>query len=276
MKILGIYASFILVTFSAFSKNFEGTIKWKISMEIKSPKMKSQMEAYKKQMEDPNFRDQLKEMEAQMKDPQMQQLFEANPQLKAQMTKMMEVSQSGDIHDMIPKEMTVKTKNQDVVLQVEGGMAKGETLFLSGKNETYLVDRKNKTYSLLQDDDKSIEQKQPHIKVTKTENSKTILGFSCNHYLMEFSRQGVSVTQSVWTTTSIDGINLKPLANQKFGKQDPFFFNEKIDGIPLMVEVNTPDAEMRVEVFEIKKESLSKEIFEIPSDFVLKPLSFNY
>lgn len=259
-KIFGLLL--VMVTVSLHAQNFEGTITWSINTEIKDPKMKAQMEQAQRQMNDPAMQKQMKEMQERMNDPQMKAMMESNPQMKAQMEKMMNMS-SGGMESMMPKSLVIKIKNQNTLTQMEGGMMTGEILYLKDKEQSYHVDRENKTYSVL---GKGESEKPMEAKVTKTTETATLLGYKCTKYKVDMTEQGKSITQYIWATTDLKGIDMSGLSKQKMNGGKSIFYGE-IDGVPLKVQMSMPEMEMTMEAKEIKKGSLPSNEFVIPSNF---------
>ncbi len=246
------------------AQNFEGSIAWDIKTEIRDPKMKAQMEQAQKQMNDPATQKKMKEMQAQMNDPQFKAMMESNPQMKAQMEKMMSMASSGNMTDMIPRSMTVKIKNGNSLTRMEGGMLSGEILYLKEKSVTYHIDKENKTYSSLgKATDNGDASKAT---VTNTGESEKILGYSCQKYKVDMQEKGKPLTQWIWATTEIKGIDMKGFASQGVRGNRPSFYTE-IDGVPLKIEMTMPEMDMVMEASAVKKESLSAGDFTIPSGF---------
>src|SRR5689334_19749683 len=108
----------LLCCVKAFAQNFEGTIKWSMKTEITDPKQKAQMEAAQKQLNDPAVQAQMKEMQAKMNDPQMKAMMENNPQLKAQMERVMGGAAGGDVNSMMPKGFIIKIKGKDAITRM--------------------------------------------------------------------------------------------------------------------------------------------------------------
>ena len=262
---------FTLLSVTAFPQNFEGTIKWSLKMEITDPKHKAQMEEAQKKLSDPKTQAQMKEMQAKMNDPQFKAMMESNPQMKAQMEKMMSGMQQngGDLGSMMPKELVIKIKDQNSLVKMDGGMFSSEMLYLKGKDQTYSLDRQNKTYSIL-NTPVNTERKSPAMdyKVTKTSETATILNHVCTKYIVEASSNGTKkMMQYIWATTEIKDFDLKSLAKQRVGNSGHKLFYESIDGVPLRTEMMMQEATMTMEATEIKRESLDAAIFIIPADF---------
>jgi len=247
--------------------SFEGTIKWSIKMEITDPATKARMAEAEKQMNDPATQAKMKEMEKQMNDPQFKAMMDANPQMKAQMEQSMKMMQGGGVKSMMPTSFTVKIKGKNSSAQMEGGLMGGmEILNLTDKNQSYSLDRKNKTYSKVPQGNNDPQKTKPEIKVTKTNETAKILNHTCTKTIVEITQNGKTMKNFYWTTTEIKDLDLKSLAKQNSG-HNQYMFYENIEGVPLKMEMTMPEGSMIMEAKEIKKESLSASLFEIPADF---------
>jgi hypothetical protein len=266
MKKIVILLIFLSAT-KLFAQNFEGTIKWIAKVEITDPKRKAQLADAQKQMSDPANQAKMKQLEAQLKDPQFKAMMENNPQLKAQIEKMMGAMQSGDINSMFPTGMTIKIRNEDVLSKFEGGVFAQEMLFIKSKDQSYTIDREGKTYSVLsQPQKKESTSSTPAPKVTKTNETKKILNYTCTKYIVETTSNGKTVAQNVWATTEIKDFDFKSLSKQRVGKDQALFY-ENIDGVPLKMTMDVEGMQIDFEVSEIKKGSLNPAEFTIPADF---------
>jgi len=242
------------------AQNFEGTISWTIKTDIKDAKMKAQMEEAQQQMNDPAMQAQMKQMQEQMNDPQMKAMMESNPQMKAQMEKVMKMASGGGMNDMFPTGMTVKIKNQNSLTRMEGGMMIGDILYMSEKGQSYRVDRENKTYSVLGGGNGNAKD----AKVTKTTESVSILGYKCQKYQVEMTEQGKKITQYIWATTELKGMDMRSMGDEKMSNSAIY---KEIDGFPLKMQMSMPEMEMIMEAKEVKKQSLPASEFIIPSSF---------
>lgn len=259
----------LLFAAKAYAQNFEGTIKWTMKMDFTDPNQKAKMEDAQKKMNDPANQAKMKEMQEKMNDPQFKAMMDNNPQMKAQMEMAMKMMQSGDISSMIPKGMTIEIKNKNSLTKMEGGAFTNEILHLTDKDQTYSIDRKNKTYSLFNApaSDKK-DQTEPTVKVTKTSETMKILGYNCTKYVVEYTERGQTMTQNIWTTTDIKDIDYKAMAKQSAsaGRNQHMYF-DKVDGVPMRVEIKTPEANVVMEVADIKRESLPASDFALPADY---------
>jgi hypothetical protein len=268
-KILILLFAFSLV--AAKGQNFEGVITWKITSEITDPKMKAQMAEAQKKMNDPAAQAQMKEMQEKMNDPEFKAMMESNPQLKAQMEAAMKMMQGGDVNSMMPSGMVIKIKNQNTLMLFDGGMIKMETLYLKDKDATYKIDRSAKTYSAIppykEDPNNKVD-----IKVTKTSETTKVLDYSCTKSIVDITSKGHTMQYFVWTTTAIKEFDLKALARQRMGQGESSFY-DKLDGVPLKTEMQSPQGKMTMECSEIKKQSLSSSDFSLPAGFKEVPYS---
>jgi len=268
----------VSVTF-AKAQNFEGIINWKIDMEITDPKMKAQMEEAQKTMSDPAHQAQMKEMMEKMNDPQVKAMMDANPQMKAQMEKAMKMVQGGDLGSMVPKAYSIKIKNQNSLISMDGGMmANTDMLYLKDKNTTYKIDRENKTYSTIPQHDANDKASKIESKVTKTSETAKVLGHNCTKYIVDITMEGGhTMQQFYWTTTEIKDIDIKSMSSQRAAssKQAMFYdVYDKLDGVPLKMEMFTPQGKMTMEVVELKRVTLPASDFAIPAGFKEVPNSF--
>lgn len=265
MKKLSILAVLLLAVFASRAQSFEGTIKWAMKMDITDPATKAKMEEANKKMADPANQAKIKEMQAKMNDPQMKAMMDANPQMKAQMESAMKMMAGGDLNSMIPKGMIVKLKGDNSLVTMEGGMMdKAEVLYQKDKDQSVRIDNANKTYTIMASKSSSTEPA-TQAKVTKTSETKKILNYTCTKYIVEStSSQGKPTQQIFWTTKEI-AVDMKSLANHRAGREK--FFYDNIDGVPLEIEMSTPEGKMTMEATEIKKESLAASLFQIPAGY---------
>ena len=273
MKKLLFTAVLLVLVIGSRAQSFEGIIKWSMAMEITDPATKAKMDEAQKKMSDPANQTKMKEMQARMNDPQFKAMMDSNPQLKAQMEAAMKAMQSGDINSMMPKGFTLEIKNGNTLTKMEGGMMdKMEILYLKDKKQSYQLDRTAKTYSVLPTSSDQTNTPQD-VKVTKTSETAKILNYNCTKYIAESTLNGKPTKQILWATTEIKDIDLKSMAQQRVGNQQTLYY-DKIDGVPLKVEMATHEGKIMIEVTSIKRQSLSAANFTIPSDFKEVPLAF--
>jgi hypothetical protein len=218
-------------------------------------------------MNDPATQAQMKAMKEKMNDPQFKAMMESNPQMKAQIERMLKMTESGDMDSFMPKGYTLKIKDQNTLTQMEGGvMGNMEILYLHNKKMTYRIDREAKTYSPMTTT-MSDTVKRPEVKITKTSETTKILNYPCTKYIAVSTIHGQHVEQVFWTTTAIKDLDMKSLAHQRVGNNQQAMFYDKIEGVPLKMEMKQAQATMIMEVVELKKQSLPSSDFVIPAGF---------
>jgi hypothetical protein len=247
------------------AQSFEGIMTWKISAEMDAAS-KANMDAMQQKMNDPATQAQMAEMKEKMNDPEFKKMMESNPQLKAQMEQMMKMSEGGgNMSSLMPKAYVIKIKDQNVLTHMEGGMIGNiDVLFLPNKNTTYKINREAKTYSVMSGSDTT---QLKDVKITKTSETTKILNYTCTKYIALSTVQGHTLQQILWATTEIKGLDMKSLARHSVGNGQQKMFYEKIDGVPLKIELKDPKFGMTMEVVELKKQSLPASDFEIPKDY---------
>jgi hypothetical protein len=270
-----------ILTTSLHAQTFEGTIRWSFKTEITDPAMKQKMEQAKTQMADPKNQAQMKELEQKMKDPQFQKMMEQNPQLKAQMEKMIAAQQSGGgggMESMMPKAFIIKAKAGNTITKIEGGMMESEILYLKDKDQRYSIKRDAKTYSPLPKGEAKADTAKPHVKVTKTKETAKILNYNCTKYIVESTdpkNTSFTAPQSIWATTEIKDIDPKAFAKASVGKGQKITY-DGIEGFPMRITMNSKEMNMAMEVVEINKAALNSSDFAIPAGFTETKTSGGY
>ena len=256
---------FLLTCTIAGAQSFEGVMVWKMNMQMDEA-TKAQMDAAQAKMNDPATQAQMKELKEKMNDPEFKKMMESNPQMKAQMEQMIKMAEGGgDMSSMLPKSLTIKIKDQNTLTKMEGGMMSNiEMLYLKNKNTTYKINREGKTYSVLTGSDT---MKLSNVKITKTSETAKILNYTCTKYVAESTLQGRPVQQIFWATTAIKDLDFRSMSRQRFGQGQQSMFYDKIEGVPLKIEMKSDQFGMTMEVTELKKQSLSASDFTVPKDY---------
>lgn len=95
-----------------------------------------------------------------------------------------------------------------------------------------------------------------NIKVIKGEETKTILGYVCNEYIVEFTKDGVVLKMKFFTSEKVSALH-----------QQASTFGNDFKGFPMYMEmtINQMGMDMLVtsEVTEIKKEEVSSDKFDM-------------
>ncbi|HEY0262200.1 MAG TPA: DUF4412 domain-containing protein [Chitinophagales bacterium] len=252
---------FALMTISVFAQTFEGSIKWAIQLNL-SP-------AAQKQIAELSSPENIAKMQAMFSSPQMKAMLEKNPEMKA----AFEAMQNGGnpFANLLPKAIASKVKADKTYTNMEGGITNGEYIFTPKEN--LKLNRLEKTYSAIPKSDAD-EKNKPDVKVEKTTETSSILGYTCTKYIVTMQEKGQNVTANVWATNDVKGIDIKAMAKQRAGKTSLFY--EEIDGFPMRIETVLPQdaGSATVEVTELKNESVADSYFVVPSEFKEVALSY--
>ncbi|CAN5447320.1 hypothetical protein BH09BAC3_BH09BAC3_32460 [soil metagenome] len=272
MKKSMLLALLLLVFFESKSQIFEGTVKWTMKMDISDPKLKAQMAEAEAKMNDPKMKAEIKAMQDQLNDPKMKAMMDANPAMKAQIESQMKMMSGGGGvgNGMTPSGITMKMKGGNVLSKMDGGMMSGmETLFIKDKSQTVNLDRSNKTYTILSSagSNPAKNGKTADVKFTKTGETTKILGYNCTKYIAMITDDGKTVNENFWTTTEIKDFDMNALSAQRMGARGREMLPAGLEGVPLRIEMSTPEGSMIMEVAELKRETLSASDFVIPSDY---------
>jgi hypothetical protein len=193
--------------------------------------------------------------------------------MKAQMEAALKMMKGGgDMNSMTPKAFVIKIKGPNAITNMDMGIMKMETLYLSDKNTSYKIDREAKTYSPMPQNKEDPNNK-VDVKVTKTSETAKVLDYPCTKYIIAITSKGQTMQQFVWTTTAIKDIDIKSLARQRTGSSQLSMFYEQMEGIPLKSEMVMPQGKMSMEATEIKRQSLPASDFALPSGFKEVPFS---
>lgn len=272
---------FHLVVFSlvfplvARAADFEGTLQWSFKAEITDPALKAEMAEGQREMADPA---QLAEMKAMLEDPEMKAMMAQNPQMRAAIeaqVKMAEgaAGQSGDmITALMPKSMTLRAKDGRTHTQTEGGAMPMEFIGRTDPLETILINREARTFSKVPHDDAKDLTEKSDYRVTKTQKTTKILGYTCTQYLVEVTQDGQLMKGIFWATSDIPGLAASSLLNARVGGGEDAFMKE-IDGVPLKMEMTLPQMKMMIEATSIRAGRVPDSVFEIPADFTETPFA---
>jgi hypothetical protein len=240
--------------------------------EIADPAMRREMQDAEAQMSSPKMQAQMREAQEAMNSPQMQEMMKQNPQMRAMIEAQMgalkrpAAKSGGGFGGMMPEGFVLKTKGLRTLVAVQGGMMASEVLTWSDKNVAYQLNREQQTYRLLPQGTDAKESPDA-FKITRTSDTAKVLGYTCTRYLVE-SRQGRErVNYSIWATKEIKGFDPAKLRSLRMGREKGPNFMSQLDGVPMKMEMGTPEAKMTMEVTAITPGRLPDSTFELPSNF---------
>lgn len=258
------------------AQDFQGTITWKMSAELTDPAMRAQMDSASQQMADPATQAKLAQAQAAMQNPQMQAMMAQNPQMKAMIEKQLAALNGAGagggaggnmMSGLFPKGFTVEVKDGNSLTKIDGGARPMETLTVAPAGTTYLLDTTAKTYRKLSLPAASGDPaKKP--RVTPTMETAKIMNYSCTKYLVEIPGGRENMLATVWATKDIPGMSAKQLSHVQMGGRDSGSnFMAEIDGLPVKMEMTTPQAKITMELVSVTPVRLDDSRFRLPPDY---------
>ncbi len=184
---------------------------------------------------------------------------------------------SDQMAGMLPEKMIIKFGENGLSMVMQGGMmaqAMGKTVVNGESGEAFMIRASEKTIYIMSTDD--IEAQAANVdnaEISKTEETKEIMGYPCTKYLQTISSQGMSITQSIWITEKLVAQDYQGKAFKGIVSQSGMNLNMK--GFPLLIEMDMPGMpiKLKLEVTNIAFEKIDPAEFEKPSGYTEKPFS---
>ncbi|MCS6824019.1 MAG: DUF4412 domain-containing protein [Cytophagaceae bacterium] len=281
MKSISVTLLFFTITICTSAQTFEGTIHWKLEFQM-SGKTKQELEKSYEILQSSEMKKQLEMMQEQLQaNPELKKQLENNPQFQALMNMLKNSSQNenskNDYTSLFPSSIITKLKSDNVLTIMKGGMFPMETLYLKSTDETYIIQHDQKKYSKIpKEKPASANKTKPAYTIKKTNETENILNYTCKKFIVEYSSEGKSYTQHIWTTNDIQGLNNKSLSKIKFSSKQPVFSYDEIEGMPLKIQIYSEEGTMIMQVIEINTAALSSAEFKIPDGYKETPISSIY
>jgi hypothetical protein len=230
------------------AQEFNGTLQWSARIEFLDPQMAM--------------------VQAAMKNPEMLSLLLQNPQLRGMLeSKLGPLNANGGATSLFPTGGTLFIKGQRALLKTEGGLVSREVLSLGDQRAAYSLNRPARTYQKIADSTMSGVGAAVKTKVTRTKDTAVILGYTCNRFLVEADDAGAKSHFSVWTTTSIKGLDAAALKRLSWGQAGSPDILGKIEGVPLKIDAVTPDAKIGVVATKLTVGPVDGAVFVLPAGF---------
>lgn len=276
MKQLATFLAITLLTAALRAGDFEGTVTWKMKAEISDPALQAKIQAAQAQLATPEMQAKLQQAQAAMQSPQMQEMMRQNPQMKAMIERQMAAMQgpaaaSGNpLGGMLPQGFTLKAKGQRSLVIVDGGIMAGEILTLGDKDEAYRINRDEHTYKRI--DQPMFDQSEAKTyKITRTGQTEKILGYTCTRCEVTAKEaddpKNEKTSYTVWVTKEIKGLDPKQLSALRVGRDRGPNFVEQLEGVPLKMEIHSPQANLTMECTAITPGALPDALFQLPAGF---------
>jgi hypothetical protein len=256
MKNLAI-AVFVLAFFQVNAQEFEGLVKYSIDMKFSDPKKQAMVE------------------ESRKEDSQRAKSNSNQPQIQEEAMIMQDTARgakggaprqkSPGEQSRFPTALNIRVKNGNNLSKMVGGR-NDETLYLKAQDKAYDIDNARKAYSEVRKPD-SVKALTPPFTTPFQETSERvkIKDYECQKYTRTFMAKDVQVTQDVWVTHDISGLDLKVLSKQRLGKY--FVPVDKIEGVPIKIVSKDSEMSYTLDLKEIKRLPIPEKSLSLPKDY---------
>lgn len=268
MKTLRLFLLTSVLALVCRGQNFEGTLEWTFKSEITDPQMRQDLADAGSDMQDA-----MREMQEAMNDPEMQAMMAQNPMmrqmLQQQMGAMSGMMAGGNpMANMMPKGMTARVKGAKSLMVRDNGqasLASPSEILVVDAETAYAIDRANRRYQKLPA--ASPDAEEDAYTITRTDETGRTLNYRTRKYLVEPTGADADsgARFEVWTTTEIDGLNPRQLARMNPGRNADFI--GQLDGIPVRMDIISPEMRMTMELTSLKEESIPDSVFQLPEGF---------
>jgi hypothetical protein len=207
-------------------------------------------------------------VQSAMKNPEMISVLLQNSQLREMIeSKLGPLNPSGGATSLLPTGLTLAVKGTRALVKTEGGLVFREVLSLADQHVAYLINRPARTFQKLPDLTASKTASKPSIKVTRTEEKSTILGYPCNRFLIEADDAGAKSHFSVWTTNAIKGLDAAAVKCLSWGQAGTPDFMGQLEGVPLKIDAVTPDVKVGLLATRLTLGPVDGALFVLPAGF---------
>jgi len=248
---------------SSGQSSFEGVIIWAVSNEITDPYQLKELKKAQEKMSTAEFEAMRKEAMAVLDQPE----YRDYPELKEQTEAILKIAVSGGhINFMLPTAYMIKLRKNDSNTRIVGGVFGGlESLSLQGKDSVYMLNRISKIFFPVPPTNSVQPLEKPTI--TKTTETDTLLGYTCEKYVVQSKLENRTLTQIFWMTTAIKNLTMATFTQNGLMSNPKTMAASSLKGFPLKIEVINADGKMTFEVKKIQPQQLKEEDFTIPADF---------
>ena len=230
------------------SADFNGTMQWSARIEFVNPQMDM--------------------VQSAMKNPEMLSMLLQNSQLREMIeSKLGPLNPSGGATSLLPTGLTLAVKGPCALVKIEGGLVFREVLSLADQRVAYSINRPARTFQKLPDLTVSKTASRPKIKVTRTEDTSTLLGYPCNRFLVEADDAGAKSHFSVWTTNAIKGLDAAAVKRLSWGQAGTPDFMGQLEGVPLKIDAVTPDVKVGLLATRLTIGPVDSALFVLPAGF---------
>ncbi len=177
-----------------------------------------------------------------------------------------------ELSKVFPQSVTIKIKDKKMLGKNTGGdiskMFSG-FIFNGESNSMFLLSPGLKMAMEIQSVPAGTASSASNIEVKKTTETTKIAGHECTKYIVE-EQEGKRGKVEIWATEDFSVEKPKNLGNITGN-----MFLQGIDGFPLKVVTSQEGTEIKMEVHEVRKESVLEENFKIPEEYRVQPMDFS-
>jgi len=207
-------------------------------------------------------------VQSAMKNPEMIAVLLQNSHLREMIeSKLGPLNPSGGATSLLPTGFTLAVKGPRALVKTEGGLVFREVLSLADQQVAYSINRRARSFQKLPDLTASKTASMPKIKVTRTADTSTILGYPCNRFLVEADDAGVTSHFSVWTTNAIKGLDAAAVKRLSWGQAGTPDFMGQLEGVPLKIDAVTPDVKVAILATSLIMGPVDSALFVLPAGF---------
>lgn len=175
---------------------------------------------------------------------------------------------------MMPNKQVYHYLDGNFRMETLGGVAsgQGDLLYLAKTDKTYLIsDSDKKAQEMPENDDDATTKDKMEVTVTKTNETATVLDYTCTKYKVIIKTNDGEITQYIWATTQLTPV--KPKNVGKMGAMAAIF--EGVEGMPLKVEMELNQMGLKFSMVltatNIIKNAPDKSMFVIPAGYTVEP-----
>ena len=160
-----------------------------------------------------------------------------------------------------------KFKGDNMRMALKGGMAAmmPMDIIMDNKNGVaYMMNAKSKTAQKIETANAEAAAKTDKPKVTKEAETSVIAGYKCQKYKVETTVEGTTMVEYIWACSDLKVAKPKPGVKTNASQ----FMREGVEGFPLkIVTQNDMIGTITMLATSVKKESISDDMFKVPSDY---------
>jgi len=184
------------------------------------------------------------------------------------------------IEAFMPDTFQYHFKNNEMLYKVKGGIV-GDMLgdFLVKSNGSfYMIKHDSKEVFEMDKDNSNPHKTSTKPVVIKQAETLTIQGYKCQKYKVITEIDGSKVTTFIWCTTALD---LKPPKLKGSNAMSGILYFEGLEGFPLKMVTTYWFTEtmgtfgLELVASEVREEKLDTSMFNLPSDYAVKPMDLD-